>query len=352
MRRHVRAEVLARYQAADLGARRAARVAAHLSGCERCAAILSELTAVTGMLADIELPAMPAPVADRLQLAIARESASRAAALSPVGDGIASAEVAGPTEADADTTDAPAADLAAAADDGPQTPARIPGRPDLPERNSRPRAVRRRLRWPGLSSPVVLRGAAAAATVVVLAGGGFLLARGTTSPSAKSGSAPRVPHAGANPAHHSVSSPGAARSARLRYRLHGKVVTALALASHKNFTRTGLARQVRREVASHPPLGLVGTPASPQAGTPSAGTFGPAAPVLGGVSIGRLTGCVSLVAAGRRVVLTEVARYLGKPATIIVLRSQTASMLNVAIVGVACSATAADYIVRTTIPVR
>lgn len=357
MRGHVSAEVLARYAEGDLGSRRAASVAAHLSTCERCARTQSDLTAVSVLLAGMERPAMPDALAERLQLVIASESAARTAGTAAAADGVAAPSLT-PAASEAGARGSGAADGAqgGAAGLGAAEPARIPGRPDLPERTTRRLGGRPRLRWPGLSSPLVLRGAAAAAAVVLLVGGGFLLARGAAGPqSAGTGSSSGVAgtprSASGSQGHRSESRPepaGLAGAARLHYRLHGKIVTTTALASHVNFTKTRLASQVRREVASHPSFG----PASPVSPAPThAGlSGGGGSALLGGIKIGRLNGCLSLVAAGRQVILTEVAHYLGKPATIIVLKSLTARILDVAVVGVACSASAPDYIVRTTVP--
>ena len=346
MRRHLSAEVLARYQAGDLGSRRAAKVARHLAGCLDCERTLSELTAVSSLLAGMVRPAMPAAFADRLQVAIARESAARADAMHTA------APARGVPATAPDAADAGAAAPGSAgkhAADRPAVPAHIPGRPDLPERRSRGRSARRRLRWPELSSPLLLRGAAAAAAVVVIAGAGFLLSRGTTGPTSTSGNAgrPATSHAGGGAAHRTNSGAGGFgtnQTMRLNYRRHGQSATALALVTHKNFTKAGLAAQVQREVADHPAFGPVATPTATRNGGPSVSGL------LGGIRITRLSRCLSLVAAGRQVVLTELARYQGKRATIIVLKAQTAKFLDVAIVGVACSAYAADYIVRTVIP--
>jgi hypothetical protein len=139
-------------------------------------------------------------------------------------------------------------------------------------------------------------------------------------------------------------------SARLHYRLNGKIVTTTALTSHMNFTRRGLATQVHRAVASHVSLGGAVTPPQTTPSPANRRTSASGNPLFGGIKIGQLNGCLSRVSAGRRVVLTEIARYLGRPATIIVLSSPAANIFDVAIVGVGCSASAADYIVRTTVP--
>ena len=72
---------------------------------------------------------------------------------------------------------------------------------------------------------------------------------------------------------------------------------------------------------------------------------------MGGVSLSELAGCLDRVSAGRRVLLADVARYLGRPATIIVLQPLTAAgVFDVTIVGLTCSASNPDVISRTTVP--
>ena len=360
MRRHVSAEVLARYQEGDLGARRTASVAAHLSGCAQCSRTGSDLTAVSGLLASMGQPTMPPALADRLQLAIARESAARTAASAVSGAQVAAA---GPASAadgvsESGLTDAPAAAGASqdgTAREGGTGTAHVPGRPDLPERSPRRRDSWPQLRWPGFASPALLRGTAAIAVVIVLAGVGFLLARGVSGPESSAGSGSSSGNGAAAPGSPAVHRPASSRvparltgSARLHYRLHGQIVTTTGVASHLNFTSHGLASQVHRAVASQPSFG--GTLTSPQTTPTPANGKSSNNGLLGGIGIGQLNGCLSRVSAGRQVVLTEIARYLGRPATIIVLKSPSANILNVAIVGVACSASAADYIVRTTVP--
>lgn len=350
MRPHVSAEVLARYQEGDLGARRAAKVAAHLSGCRRCDRAEADLAAVSGLLAEVGQPTMPAAVAERLQFAIASESAARAAGQAVVdGVGAAGAVDAAPARAAAGRPETGAARPASApAGERTGQPADVPGRPGLPERRLRRRWPQ--LRWPVLPSPALLRGTVAAAVVVVLLGVGFVLVRGTAGPSSKAtGSVPAAGSGGSNDRKVSgQASAGLTGTASLHYRLHGKIVTTTAVRSRLNFTRAGLGGQVRREVASHP----VFAPVNPAPHDSAGSTSGPAATMLlpAGVTIGALNGCLSDIAAGRRVLVTVIARYLGKPATIIVLRSPTAKVLDVAIVGLACSASAPHYIVRTTVP--
>jgi hypothetical protein len=62
-----------------------------------------------------------------------------------------------------------------------------------------------------------------------------------------------------------------------------------------------------------------------------------------------LAGCLANIASGRQVLLADVARYLGKPATIIVLKPVSGAF-DVIVVGLACTATKADVITRLSVP--
>jgi hypothetical protein len=69
------------------------------------------------------------------------------------------------------------------------------------------------------------------------------------------------------------------------------------------------------------------------------------------VNVSRLEGCLSRVDAGRTVLLAAIARFVGRPATIIVLRpAKSAGILDVLVVGIKCSASVADVIFQITIP--
>ena len=348
MRRHVSAEALALYREGAVSARRAAGIASHLSACATCSRIVGDLANVSALLTATPLPPMPDVLVVRIEAAIASESALRAAG-SPVQAqhtrvARADAGVPGWAAAGAAGTSGAGASGAGASgareDSGPGRE-HIPGRPDLPERAGR---SARRFRMPRLSSPVLLRALAAAGAVVVVAGGGFLLASGQTA-SESSGSsgrpaaAPRPSVTNAPAAHQ----PAGRVPTYVNYRLHGKVVTTDAIASHTDFTKASLAIQVRKDVASSSVAGF--------AGAQHATVPGPAKSSIGGVSLSRLEGCLNRVAAGRKVLLANVARYIGNPATIIVLKSLTAAdVFDVTIVGLSCSASNSDVITRTTVP--
>jgi hypothetical protein len=268
---------------------------------------------------------MPDIVAQRLEMAIASESADRAARIERSG-------AAAPASGTVDVSDCPAP--------GDGDPAHIPGRPDLPERAGR---APRRFRMPGMSSPLVLRGLAATAAVIIVAGGGFLLARGQAGQSESSTSGAGTRNAG--PANPSAPSSGQTnRYTSVHYHIKGKDVATTALATHTNFTRHSLARQVRRTLRSTVGVGPTNVSSQP---VPSSKTMAPAF----GVNVSRLEGCLSRVDAGRTVLLAAIARFVGRPATIIVLRpAKSAGILDVLVVGIKCSASVADVIFQITIP--
>jgi hypothetical protein len=374
MRRHVSAEALALYREGEVSARRAAGIASHLSRCSACSGIVGDLANVSALLTATPLPPMPDRLVARIEAAIAGESALRAAS-SPVqaphtlvagadagvpggaaagvnaagvNAGGAGADRVGAGGAGADRVGAGGAGAggfgtSGAREDSEPGRVHIPGRPDLPERASR---GTRRFRMPRLSSPILLRTLAATGAVVIIAGAGFLLANGKTatdSSGTSSGNAAPAARPSARNAHGGQRSAGPVPT-YVNYRLHGKVVTADAIASHTNFTKASLATQVRRDVASS---------SATFAGAQPATVSGPAKSSIGGVSLSRLEGCLDRVAAGRTVLLANVARYIGSPATIIVLRSLTAAdVLDVTIVGLSCSASNSEVISRTTVPER
>src|SRR5215813_3867279 len=183
MRGHPDGETIAAFREDLLPARKAARIAAHLAECPRCAEVDAQLAAVTAALARTPTPPMPASLTARIDAALAAEAAARSAA--------------GASPADADLAgDAAGADPHRGAGTGPghAGPGHTgPGRGGPGRRAGRPRA----------GSRLSLRIATVAAAVVVLAGGGYAIARvvstggqelsGSSSGAAASGSAASRP---------------------------------------------------------------------------------------------------------------------------------------------------------------
>jgi hypothetical protein len=316
MTRHVSDQVLASYRERGLRRVRAARIRGHLAGCARCAGVYADLGAVSDVLAAVRLPSMPDHLAARLQGALAAEAAARTArAPGAAGTG---------------------RDLAG----DPATRPAVPGRPDLPVRGKRQHRPRQRASW--LGSPLALRSLAAAGAVVIVAGGGYLLAAnfnpsGPASTAGSSGVSRPGPRAAA-PQRQSSSTIGS-----LPYGKDGSVGVATAIQSRFDFEPSTLAAQVRREIANVRPQAAAGN-----GSTAPAPTHGPATHIEG-LDLAVLGACVSHVAAGRQVLLIDVARYEGTPATVIVTAASAATRLSVTVVGAACSAGRSDVLYRVTI---
>lgn len=313
MTRHIGVQALALYREGQLSRRRSAKVAAHLSRCASCAKIHAELEAVPRVLGSLPQPAMPEHLAARIQMAIAAEAASWASAhASAVSDeGTAPGDV-------------PAKPVARR---GAGSTARHGGRHERP-------GIGRLL-----SRPVVLTVSAAAALVVAIGWGGYLvIAGGGSSPTAGKGAA----SASSEPR---AAGPAVPPSFTLNYLQGGTRRTTQVRTSSANFRKATLAAQVRGEIGA----AQVSSHARPAA-TSQHPPVGPARSASE-ANTAALAGCVSAVAAGRRVLLVELARYEGSPATIIITTGAPGSRtLVVIVVAGTCSAARAHIITRLVVP--
>jgi hypothetical protein len=304
-------------------------VSRHLARCGRCRDLSAGLEAVSAALASVPAPPLPGHLQARIEDALTAEAARRAT-------GAAGAK------------DAPAARRAAA----DRTPA-VPGRSDLPERG---RHARRRggpadrvtapgwRAWrPGAPAPAGLRLVAAAGAVIVLAGAGVGIWRAAQPPV--------LSHAGAAagsrvPRH--AAAPAAGGALTLPYRANGRTAVVTVRSTGQSYQSRSLGRQVRKDLAT---FGLAyGAPS-----THGAPTRPTAVPANGGANLStadaaRLAGCVSRLAAGRRVLLVDLGYYRGQPATVVAIRSPGAGSVTVLVVGTACSATRSDVLAHTTLP--
>lgn len=358
MRRHVSAEILALHREGAVSPRKAERITAHLSVCAVCTEVNYDLGTVTTVLAATQLAPMPESLAARIQLAIAQEAAMRAATVTAAVTAVgAAADFSGVSDqagfAGAATGSGGGAGREAGRDTaGRDTPesGQVPGRPDLPERR---RDRSRRFRMPNWSSPLVLRGLAAAGAVVIIAGAGLLLAQGQSSQNGSSSGSGSAGHRAARPLapNRSVQASGTGAGysgvnspVNLHYRLSGRIADARALTSGHDYNMRNMAPLIHKEVASTAELGKAATPGASQRPASAQGTFG-------GVRILTLTGCLTRLAAGRAILIADVARYLGQPATIVVLRpSANAHKLAIVVVRLTCSASSSEIIAQVTIP--
>jgi hypothetical protein len=301
---HLDAEVLAEFRAGLITGRRGASITAHLAGCDRCTALDGQLAGVSARLAAVPVPAMPDPVAQRLDTVLAAEAARRTA-------GPASPEPAERVHADR------------------------PGH----------RATRRR-RTPRPGFRLLSARVLAPVAVVVLAAGGYglsLLAGPGGQVTASSGSgaesaAASAPGNAAAPsaAQGRVNAPASppVRGAQGAVRRPQRITAAnfTLVASTTDFAAATLKRQVEDELGRTAP--------AESSGATQPLTALPVTP--------RLRGCVQNLTHGAALVRVESARFAGQPATLVVARAGSAEVAWIA--GPDCSATSRDVLATTSVP--
>jgi hypothetical protein len=282
---HVDVSVLAELSAGIIGGRRAARLHAHLAGCQRCAQVSAGLSEVGVLLASVPSAAMPAAVTMRLNATIAEEAAARSGtAGSPV-------QLAG------------------------QEPFR---------RAERAGGGRPRNR---LTSPVTVRGFAAAAAVGLVAAGGYMVVQltspGRSGPTLSPGMNGGIHYgiqSGPGP-YHAAQSPG--------YAIPGSPQPAFeVITSGTNYQPATLGAQVETELGQ---MGKIG--ADTQSGArirhqPTA----------------QQDGCALLITSRVKPTLVDSARYQGRPAMVIALASEGGQLGQAWVVGPTCSANKGDIL--------
>ena len=308
MRPHVSAETMARYRQGDLNQRRTSHISTHLAGCDRCSALSRDLGGVTTLLASADPPPMPEDLTARIASAIAAESARRAAA----------------------------PDAGTAPDVGTAPAGR------------HHRAPRR----PRITPRVALGGLAAAAAVVLVAGGLYEVVgrSGSTANSAASGVPAAARPATRSPGNEAMLPALPASGPALQYQRSGRKDSITPITTSTNFTKAELASQVTAEVKKY---GAGFTKTGPNAESPGgSGTESPAAVpreqtgTFADIPVLALRGCVDRIAAGSLVLLVDVARYSGAPATVIVTEAAETGPMQIWVVGTGCSASSSDVLQR------
>jgi hypothetical protein len=325
VRGHADAEQLAAFREGLLPARKAAKIATHLSSCRRCAEVDAQLAAVTTILAHTPAPPMPASLAARLDAALAAEIARSPVAASPP-DAAASPAGAAPPADDASqpaATSPPGAASPPGADSPVGAAGPASGR-DAAGRRARPS------RSPWRLTP---RLAAAAAAVVLVAGGGYAIARvalaGNSSEQTSSAgsSASRSAPNGSAAARAPEAAPGAAIRGGLPL-----------VASGTNYQPGQLPAQVSAVLKRYP--ASEGSPGRPTV----------ASPVSPESAFPQLNACVSHLAGGQRPRLVDIARYGTRPAAVIVVPVPGTATLRVWVVGPGCTGQGGDVIARFSMP--
>jgi hypothetical protein len=320
--RHVSAETMAGFRQGGLSPRKNSRISAHLAGCDRCRTLDEDLAGVRTLLAGAQPPPIPEHLAARIQTALATEAASRVVrpAGSENGIGTAAPRPGQPTR-------------------GPGWWPRLPG-------------------MPRLGSRVALGSLAAAAAVLVVIGGMEMFgSRGTGSgPRSTAVGAPAAPAHG--PAGQSAGSemgvpgPGGqpASGPVLQYQHSGHQDSITPVTTDTDFTPGRLRTQVAAAVARY---GAKTTGTAPHT-SPLSGVISPAAAEkkpparFGNIPMSLLQGCVNRMDAGELVLLVDVARYRGTPATVIVTEVTVIGPEQIWVVGTGCSRSRTDVLAHAT----
>ena len=308
MRGHADAETLAAFREELLSRRKAARVSAHLAACSRCAGLDAQLTEVSALLTASTAPPMPDALTARIAAAIAAEAAARAA-----------------------TT----ADHAVATADGTVAVGAAGGGTGPHDRAARPARPSRAPSGPGRAR-LALRVAAVTAAVVVVAGGGYgvtrLLTANPESATSASAGSEAAPAAGG----HGAASEKTAGGAGFPGAAGNSAPAGRIVSSGINYQPGELKTQVRAVLAQHR--------ASAGAATGSAPAYQPAA------SAPPVPACVPHVTGGKRPLLVDLAKYRGRPATVIVIPGATPGTLRALVVAGTCTATTGSVLATTTFP--
>ena len=283
-----------------------------------------DLAGVTALLASAPAPAMPDQVTTRIQAALTAEAARMAEAAQVTGAGGAGHQPGQPRPRQA-----------AGAARARQS------------RHAAGRGGARRLRLPELRSPLALRALGTAAVAVVIAGSiyGFAqLASSGQSGSTASGSSGAA----------GLGAPAAAgpNSPVLHYRSGGRLASFTPLSTGTNFQQRRLTSQVSSELQnsrrSLPTSEKMNASTRPHA-APARASASLHGTSFGFMAVNDLQACVTRIAAGGTVRLVDLARYRGKPATIVVVAGGTGGT-RVFVVGPSCSGSRSDLIAQASLP--
>jgi hypothetical protein len=312
---HVDAAAVAMLREGLLSADEAAAVSAHLAGCDRCGQLDSQLAFVSGLLATAPGPPMPPALAARIEAALAAEAAAQAAGPAAAATGTPAAEVPAAGQ--------PARPSAAGSGTGPGRRGRAGTAPGTgrPSRRRAARGVARSRTWLGAM--------AAAAAIVVIGGGGYaisqLAAQSGPGATASSAAAPRAaashrnaPAAGMMP---NSSAPA------------GKPAVA-AVFSGTDYTQQQLSSQVLATLRRYPAGSSMRMGAAGERALPAL----------------TLSACVNALTRGQHPRLVDVARYQGRPATIIVVTGAGTTPGRIWVVGPGCTASRPDLLAQSTLP--
>lgn len=308
MSRHASLDDLASFIEGVLRPRKTGKVASHLASCSLCSGHVHDLQQVPVMLANTAYPPIPDSLTVRIQMAIASETVTRVSVQPASGQ-------LGPAGS-------------------------VPGeasRRDLPERG---RPQRRRRRLPGFSSPLA-GSLAAVGAAVIIAGGGYEIAAhiGDAAPAGSSAHEAQPPAASAQG--RAVAGP-VRNGPDLQVQESGHNQSVGSVVTSTNFVPDRLQAQAEATIQGrYSKLNAaqrdLTSPFAAANGMPSGSTA-------------QLSKCVSNVAAGRQVLLVDIAKYQLKPATIIVVGTPPNGPGTIYAVGAGCSSSNRDILAQRPLP--
>ena len=319
MRPHVGARKLARYRQGDLGPRRSSRIGAHLARCARCRTLNEDLAGVTTLLASVHPPPIPDHLEARIHTALATEAARRVTLPAESARPRAAAAAAPGTGRNRARREraAPAARTARA------RPAAAPGPPWPRDRAARPGRGRR-------------GGARGRGHLRDRPGLGLLLVVGRELAGRARGAG------GGGQARHAAGTPAFGPGCRTG---SGGQDSITPVMTGTDFTPGNLGGQVAAQLARYGRgAALAGPNAMTPAATRSPATAGGQPATFGHMAVSDLAGCVNRIAAGDLVLLVDVARYRGGPATVIVTKGPAGGPEQIWVVGPGCSASRSDVL--------
>ena len=134
----------------------------------------------------------------------------------------------------------------------------------------------------------------------------------------------------------------ATRGPALDYHRGVRAASITPVSTGTNFTAGRLTAQVAAAMTKYGSTGATAGPMSPASHAPLA-QAGRAA-TFAKLNLAALQGCVNRIAAGDLVMLVEVARFQGGPATVIVTEVAAGGPRQVWVVGTGCSASRSDVL--------
>ena len=320
MIRHASLDDLASFIEGVLRPRKSGRIASHLAGCSLCTGHVQDLQQVPAMLANVAYPPIPDALSGRIEMAIAAESVTRVTVSSEGGQPV--------------TTELSASRMVTAGVVSGEA-----SRRDLPGR--RRRQPRRSWRMPGFNSPLA-GSLAAVGAAVVIAGGGYAIASHLGSTTAGSaGTSAHVPSNASGASSGTFNGPVNGPSVHLQE--GGQMKSVPSVVTRTNFLPDHLQAQAETALVTARATRI-------KAAQGNVSTPYPLANGAAASSAADLGQCVSNVAAGRNVLLVDLAKYQGRPATIIVVGTAPDGPGAIYAVGAKCSASDKDILAQRPLP--